>query len=203
MFKWSVRRVRPLLVGTLVALTLMPGNVIAAHRGQGIPDEVAILVSFQQSTLSGAPGQLVARLHLDDGSPVVGVEVQFWREVDFLGPRRVPLGQTSTGPDGAASVAVAPSEVPLHVVASFAGVEGYLAAEGATEIGAVVAGAAGNGDAGNAGGTASLAIVTALMPPLLAFAALAIWLLLLGLAVLTVRAIRTERASARTQRGRT
>lgn len=203
MVDWTVQRLGLLMTGTLVALMLTPGNVIAGHHGEGIPDEVAIEVSFRNSTLAGAPGQLAAKLRLDDGSPLVAVEVTFWREVDFLGARRLLLGRNTTGPDGTASVAVAASEVPLRVVASFAGVEGYLAAEGVTEISAVIAGAPPDGESGNIDPPASLAAVSAVMPPVLALVALAIWLLLLGLVVLTVRAIRTERPSTVTKRGRT
>jgi hypothetical protein len=203
MVDWTVQRLGLLMTGTLLALLLTPGIVLAGHHGQGIPDEVAIEVSFRNSTLAGAPGQLAANLRLDDGSPLVGVEVAFWREVDFLGARRVLLGRNTTGSDGTASVAVAPSEVPLRVVASFAGLEGYLAAEGVTEISAVIAGAPPDGESGNIDPPASLAVLAALMPPVLAFVALAVWLLLLGLTLVTVRAIRAGRPSAGAEKGRT
>jgi hypothetical protein len=192
----GVLRIGVLLVGFVAGLLPMPASVLAGHHGEGIPDEVAIEVSFRNSTLAGAPGQLAADLRLDDGSPLVGVEVAFWREVDFLGARRVLLGRGTTGPDGTASVAVAPSEVPLRVVASFSGAEGYLAAEVETEISAVFAGPPVGGQSDTTDRTASLAVVSALMPPVLAFVALAIWLLLLGLTLVTVRAIRAGRPAA-------
>jgi len=188
------RRAVALAGASLLASLLLPANVGATHRGD-VVDEVTMQISYQSSSLPGAPGQLVARLQVDDGSPIAGLIVEFWREVEFLGPRRIVLSRSTTGTDGTARLQIIPSESAMRVGASFAGTADYLAAEQSTDVGASVipvpASPAAVADAG-----ASLAVVSTAMPLLLAFAAFVIWLLLIGVVVTTVLAIRRGRAPA-------
>jgi hypothetical protein len=62
------------------------------------------------------------------------MDVEFWREVDLLGPQRIVLGTRKTGADGTASVSISLSESALRVGARFADTENYMAAEQTTEI---------------------------------------------------------------------
>lgn len=197
------RRAVLLVNASLLASLLLPAGANATHLGQGVVDEVVLEMSYRASSLPGAPGQLVARLVVGDGSPLSGMDVEFWREVEFLGPRRIVLGGAKTGADGTAIVSISPSESTQRVGARFAGNASYPAAEGTTEIGASgVAPPAGSAPAGEDGG-ASLALVSSVMPLLLALTAFVIWLLLLGVAVGTVLAIRRGRPSvAATRKGR-
>lgn len=190
-FGW--RRAVLLAVATLAALLLLPASASATHRGVDVVDEVLLELTYQASSLAGAPGQLTARLKVE-GSPLAGMPVEFWREVDFLGPQRIVLGTVTTGADGTASVPLTLSESPLRVGARFAGNPEYLAAQETTEIGS--AGSAPTGSPvpkGNAGG-ASLDLIASVMPPLLGLTVLAIWMLLIGVTVAAVLAIRRERS---------
>jgi hypothetical protein len=182
-----------LAVAALAALSLLPANASATHRGVGVVDEVLLELTYLASSLPGAPGQLTARLKVE-GSPLAGMPVEFWREVDFLGPQRIVLGTVKTGADGTASVPLTLSESPLRVGARFAGDPEYLAAEETTEISS--AGSAPTGSpvpTGNAGG-ANLDVIASVMPPLLALTVLGIWMLLIGVTVAAVLAIRRERS---------
>ena len=183
-----------LLAGaTFAVLLLQPAGASATHRGDGVVDEVALEVGYRASSVPGAPGQLTARL-LVEGSPLAGMEVEFWREVDFLGPRRIVLATRKTGADGTASVSISLSESALRVGARSADNESYLAAEQTIEISPSRAVPPGSPAPTRDEGGASLALVSSVMPPLLALAVLAIWLLLLGVTVATVLAIRRGRS---------
>jgi hypothetical protein len=187
---------------SLVVLLLQPAGASATHRGHGVVDEVTLEVGYRASSLPGAPGQLTARL-LVDGSPLAGMDVEFWREVDFLGPRRIVLGMRKTGADGTASVSINLSESALRVGARFAASETYTAAEQTTEISPPRAAPPGSPVPIRDGGGANLALVSSVMPPLLALTVLAIWLLLFGVTVATAVAIRRGRSPTATTRGET
>ena len=128
-------KLRALLATTLVLVWLVaPSATGATHRGEGVLDEVAIEMSYQQPLVAGAHGQVVARAVVDDGSPVVGIDVEFLREIDFLGPRLISLGTASTDAYGTARLTVY-AEVPtMRLRAHFAGNDDYIAAEASSEI---------------------------------------------------------------------
>jgi len=176
------------LLATCLALA---APAAATHRGAGVADEVALQVSLQAATLAGASHQLVARVNMDDGSPVAGVNVEFLREVDFLGPRLIRLGTATTDAFGTARIPINTTESALHVRAQFNGNDQYLAAEVSLEIRLPATPA--SGPATDEPPRASLALVAAVMPPLLAAIAAAMWLLLIGLTAMTVFAIRRDR----------
>lgn len=185
---------------SFAVLLLQPAGASATHRGVGVVDEVTLEVGYHDSSIPGGPGQLTARL-LVEGSPLAGMDVEFWREVDFLGPRRIVLGTRKTAADGTASVSISLSESALSVGARFAGNESYLAAEQTTEISPPVAAPPGSPAPTRDEGGASLALVSSVMPPLLALTVLAIWLLLFGVTVATVLAIRRGRSPLAATRG--
>lgn len=189
-----------LAVATVVVLLLQPAGASATHRGVGVVDDVTLDLGYRASSVPGAPGQLTARL-LVEGSPLAGMEVEFWREVDFLGSRRIVLGTRKTGADGTASVSIGLSESALRVGARFAANESYRAAEQITEISPSRAVPPGSPAPIHDEGGASLALVSSVMPRLLALTVLAIWLLLFGITVATVLAIRRGRSPLAATRG--
>jgi hypothetical protein len=171
----------------------------ATHRGSNVPDQVALDVSYQQALTAGAYGQVVARLVVDDGSPVVGVEVEFQRELEFLGPRLIKLGSATTDSYGTARVTIDTRDAPVRVRASFMGNGQYLPAEASSEITVPVGRPGGPAPVEEGGSEPSLAPFASVMPPLLAAIALFIWLVLLGLSDTTVLAIRRARPSTPAQ----
>jgi len=195
---------RALIVGAFLLTWLVtPVAVGATHHGEGVPDQVELQMTYQQPSAAGAHAHLFARATIDDGSPAVGVAVEFLREVDFLGPRLISLGSAVTDGDGTARITIDTDQPTVLVQARFKGNELYLPVEVAAEIHQPVG--APNGPAiGDGGGSEpSLAIVAAVMPPVLAAIALVIWLSLLGLAAVTVIRIRRDRTalvSARQER---
>lgn len=181
----------------LILSLIAPAAVLATHHGEGVADEVAIQLSFQASRFAGVSDQLVADVRRDDGAPVVGVSVGFLREVDFLGPRQIPLGRAITDAYGTARVPVTATYSRLRVVGVITGDDLYKATEMRAEIvvppGSVrSSGALPVGE----GGPASLVAIAGVMPQVLALTALVIWVLLLVLTAITVRAIRRGRLSA-------
>jgi hypothetical protein len=191
------RRRRFLLLSGLVLLLAAAGALpaTATHQGEGVADQVDLRLSYQLSALAGVSDQLVVEVRGEDGVPLVGVEVDFVREVEFLGPRRIRLGRAVTDTAGTAYLPIRPSESTLRIVATFAGNDSYEPADIATEI--VVPQGASGPDHGLIGTTdrASLALIAETMPRVLAIAALAVWVVLFGLAGLTALAIWRGRAS--------
>jgi hypothetical protein len=187
-------RLRALLASICMLVWLVtPAATGATHLGEGVPDEVTLQVSFQQAPVAGAHAQLVARALIDDGSPVTGVEVEFLREMDFLGPRLISLGSSTTDSSGTARVTIDINDPTIVVRARFKGNEQYSSAEVTSEVHQA---AAPNGPTtGAGGGEPNLAVVAAVMPPLLALMALVIWLALLGLTAVTVIRIRRDRTT--------
>jgi len=175
----------------------LPAGVGASHHGQGVADEVALRLSYQQAPVAGAHAQVVAQAAIDSGAPAIGLEVEFLRQVDFLGPRLISLGSATTDASGAARITLDTTQGKLRVIARVAGNDLYLPAEVAQEIDLQAV-----PDVGSPGGPATpdgqpnLAIVATVMPPLLALTAFLIWLLLLGLIAVTVLAIRRGRTHA-------
>jgi hypothetical protein len=195
------RRRRALLMSLTAALLLLavlPAAAAATHRGSDVVDETLLEVSYQPSSLPGVTPQLVAHVRAEGGSALVGVEVEFLREVEFLGSRRILLGRATTDAWGAASIPLNATTEHMTVLVRFAGNAAYQAVELSTDI--VLAPppvAPGIGSSAGEAGAASIAILAAVMPPVLALTAGAIWLLLLGMTIWTVRAIRRGRRQLR------
>jgi hypothetical protein len=186
-------RLTGMAVGLLLLLAV-PGSASGTHRGQGVVDELALNVSYRVASQPGVANQLVAQVRVDDGSPVVGIDVEFLREVEFLGTRRIALGRATTDAGGTAQIPFNAAAQRMSILVRFPGNDHYHAAELAAEI-VVPPGAVAPGDGPIAEEGASLAIITAVMPPVLAMVAGGTWLLLLGLAVVTALAIRRGRSS--------
>ncbi len=197
-------RVRGLisLAGAALAVLVCVSPAGATHHGEGIIDEVFIKVTYRVATAAGSHDQVIAKLTVDDGSPVAAVEVTFWREVYFVGVRRIPIGRALTDVSGAASVPITALDGPMRVIVGFAGDEHYLPGNAVTDI-TVPPGSKPSG--GNApqgqDSNATLALFATYMPLLLALTAFSVWLLIFGLTARTVFAIRRGRQATSVAKG--
>lgn len=192
-----LRHVRSAIVtiASLTALLALAGTASATHRGAGTIDEVVIRVSAQRAAVAGVSDQLMAQLTVDDGSSVSGVEVEFLRAVDFLGSRLISLGRATTDASGTARLPIQASGSSLRIEVRFAGNENFQPAEVTSEISLPAAPRPAPGE-GEQPSQASLAVFGSIMPPVLAAMAAGVWLLLIGLSAITVRAIWRGRSSA-------
>jgi len=183
------------LVATWLAVWLsLPGAALGTHHGQGVIDDVSIRISFQRAPVANVPPQVIAHLAMDDGEPIAGVEVEFAREVEFMGSRSISLGRSTTDANGDARIAISDvSEPSISVVARFAGDEYYNPSEQKAIVDLPPVGAA--VDEPEAVPAPSLAVASSVMPPLLALSAAAVWVVLIGLGVFTVLAVRRGRQS--------
>jgi hypothetical protein len=198
MSRLRLRDASALLIGLSFLLWLAwPAPSGATHQGEGIVDSVRLQVSYQPARVVGVVDQLVAELRVVDGPPLAGVEVEFLREVDFLGPRRILLGRATTDAAGMARVPISVREPEIRLLVRFRGNENYEAIEYVGDV-AVPHGAGGPnpGLGGSAGEeAASLAVISSVMPSVLALATVAMWLVLLALTAMTLLAIRRDRPS--------
>lgn len=184
-------QLRALAAGVgLAACLAIAAPVSATHRGEGVVDEVQLQLTLQAARVPGVSDQLVAHLFVDNGSPVVGVEVEFLREVEFLGERMIPLGVATTDAAGSAQLAIRSRNRSFEVQARFNGNDSYLPAVLSMPI---TLSAAPDEVEQPLLPEADLNVVSAVMPPTLAATALAVWVLLIGLCAITVRAIRRRR----------
>lgn len=185
-----------LAAAALVALVCVsPAG--ATHRGPDVVDEVFLNVSYRAATVAGVHDRLVAQLTVDDGSPVVAVEVTFWREVYFVGVRRILVGRAQTDVSGTASVPISAPNGPLRVVAGFAGDEHYLPGNAVEDVTVPPGSEPANSNAGvGQQSDATLALFATFMPLLLALTAFSVWLLIFGLTAKTVLAIRRGRPAS-------
>jgi hypothetical protein len=177
-----------------LALLVCASPVTATHRGEGVVDTVSVQVSFRTATVAGARDQVVARLTMDDGSPIAAVEVTFWREVYFVGERRIRIGSALTDASGTAGVPYSGPAEAERFVAEFAGNTEFMPASAIAWFNVPAHPGRPDGDpAGGPESTATLAVFASFMPPLLASIAFSVWLLILGLTARTVFAIRRGR----------
>lgn len=185
------------LTGAALVALVCVSPAVATHRGEATIDEVFLNVSYRAATVDGVHDRLVAQLTVDDGSPVVAVEVTFWREVYFVGVRRILVGSAQTDVSGTASVPISAPNGPLRVIAGFAGDEHFLPAEASEEITVPPDSQPANSNAGvGQQSTATLALFATFMPLLLALTAFSMWLLIFGLSAKTVLAIRRGRPAS-------
>jgi len=152
--------------------------------------------------VADANDQLVARLTMEDGSPIAAVEVTFWREVYFVGQRRIRIGSALTDVSGTAGVPYKGPAATERFVAEFAGNEAFLPAIAIAsfDVPAHPGSPVGNPAAGPQT-TGTIAVFATFMPPLLALTAFSVWLLIFGLSAGTVLAIRRGRQTTTVAKG--
>jgi hypothetical protein len=186
----AAARIAGVLTVSALLVMAMPLTAAATHHGEEVVDQVVFRVKYVQSPVAGTRGQIVAHMAMDDGEAIVGETVEFSRAVDFLGSRTIALGSATTDANGDARLTIEPSSQALTVVATFAGDEHYLATQQTIDV-APSAPAPADGTASDA---PSLAPISGLMPQLLIFVALGVWVFLFGIAAATTLAIRRARS---------
>jgi hypothetical protein len=177
---------------SVAALLVLPAASLATHHGEEVVDQVVFRLTYQAAPVAGARAQVVAHMAMDDGEAIGGETVDFSRQVDFLGPRTILLGSASTDVNGDARLTIEPPTEAMTVIAEFAGDEHYLPVQQTIQVAAAAPAPTDTAPAAEP----SLALISGLMPQLLLFAALGVWVLLVGLAALTALAIRRRGSHA-------
>ena len=178
------------LVLWLVAIA--PVEVAASHLGNGVPDPTAVSVSFVPSANPKISDRIAARLVAYDDSPVGHAEIEFRREIEFLGPRLVILGRATTDATGIAQIPIRPTDSRLRIEVRFAGDERYAPTEATVDV--VIPPGSAVGRQGQARFEPprpglGLGQVAAAMPLLIAGATVGVWVVLVGLLLMTLRRI--------------
>ncbi|MGK2852248.1 MAG: hypothetical protein ACSLFN_15255 [Candidatus Limnocylindrales bacterium] len=183
----------PLMVG-LVAIA--PIEVAATHLGNGLPDPTTVSISFVPSANARISDRVSARLVAYDDTPVSQVEIEFRREAEFLGPRRVLLGRATTDAAGIAQIPIRPTESRLRIEARFAGDERYAPAEATVDVEVPPGAAVGQGRAFEPPRSGvGLGQIASVMPLLIAGATVGVWVVLAGLVLVTLLGISGRRGN--------
>jgi hypothetical protein len=192
----------------LVALALVPltphaltaQDDSAASAAASAPPKAmtTIDISFEPSRVDGIPHYLAARLVADDGSAVVGERVTIRRTADVFGGRTVTIGRATTDNAGVARVAVTPREQVYRVGASFAGSEAYEATDVDDDIvfppeTVVIPAEAPKGGIVDP----QLRPLADIMPVAIGSAVLVVWVVLIGVSIVTLVRIRSSRRDLR------
>jgi hypothetical protein len=169
-----------------------PAQATATHRGPEVPDPTEVKVSFVRSVQKQISDRLAAQLVAYDGKPIGGAEIEFRREIEFLGPRLVVLGRGTTDATGVAQVPIKATDSRLRVEVRYAGDDRYAPSVRTVDIvvpqGSVRApGQAGFEPPRPGVGLGQLASV---MPLAIAGATLGVWIVLFALVFVTLRGIR-------------
>ena len=173
----------------LIGLAVAP-PALADDAGAADPAPTKLSVTFNRSSGPGVPNYLVAKLTLENGSAIAGEEVAFIRRAELGGTVLVEMGRVETDPGGYARLPIVPREDRYEVTVEYDG----SAAFGATEVTADVAFPAETVErpqhAPNGGAIdPRLRPLANLMPGVLAGAVVIVWLVLILVSVLTLRAV--------------
>jgi len=184
------RAVLVMPAAVLIGLAVAP-SAWADDAGAANPAPTKLSVKFDRSTGPGIPHYLVAKLTLADGSAVAGEEVAFIRRAELGGAVLVEMGRATTDLGGYARLPVAPREDRYEVTLEYDGSVAF----GATELTADVAfppETVERPQHAPGGGAIDprLRPLANLMPGVLAGAVVIVWLVLILVSVLTLRAVR-------------
>ena len=188
-----------LLLGLIGAA--MIAQVVSAQQeatpSPAAKEHTAISVAFEPSSMDGIPHYLAARLVSQDGSAVVGERVSIRRLVDVFGGRTVTIGRATTDNAGIARVPIVPREETYKVSASFGGSGSLAAAEVEDDI-VFPAEAVLVPDEVPRGGLVDpqLRPLADVMPLAIGAAVIFVWVVLIGVSLLTLANIRSSRRSA-------
>ncbi len=176
----------PLVFGLVV---VAPAEVAASHLGDGVPDPTTVSVSFVRSVQKAISDRMAARLVAYDGSPIGGAEIEFRREIEFLGPRLVSLGRSATDSTGVARIPIVATDERLRIEVRFAGNERY--APSVTTVDVVVPPGSVRGGAGFEPPRPGVGLgqLASLMPLAIAGATVGVWVVLVALVLMTLRGI--------------
>lgn len=158
------------------------------------PAPTELELRLEEPTRPQVPYYLTAKLTTADGSVVSGQPVTFYRQVDLAGDRLALIGQAETDAAGIAKQVFDPSVRVTEVVARFGGDEALAASE-STQTFTVPVSALADRVADHEVHSLLLP-ARVLMPRLIAGLVVAIWVGLIGLALVTVRSIRREGVAA-------
>lgn len=192
-------------IGTvLLALGLVavaPADLAASHLGEGTPDETTVSVSFVASAHEQILDRLAALLVAYDGTPIGNAEIEFRREIEFLGPRLALLGRGVTDATGVAQVPIKATDSPLRIEVRFAGNERYAASSTTADVVPPAGSAQVRGDAASESSRpgAGLGQLASVMPPLIAGATLGVWVVLVALTLVTLRGIKQSTVGSSSQ----
>jgi hypothetical protein len=194
-------------IGTvLLALGLVavaPADLAASHLGKGIPDETTVSVSFVASAHKQIPDRLAALLVAYDGKPIGKAEIEFRQEIEFLGPRLALLGRGVTDATGVAQVPIKATDSPLRIEVRFGGNERYAASSTTVDVALPPGSAQVRGDATFEPSRPGVGLgqLASVMPPLIAGAALGVWVVLVALTLMTIRGIKRSQRVGIPERG--
>lgn len=121
------------LIALILALCIAAAPVVA----DGPQNAVTTQLALQEVAKTKTEGWLTIRVILtaSDGSALGNRTVHFSQQVDFFGTRTIDLGTATTDAAGVATLAFQPAQTGTHVVmAEFAGVEEYAAAETSFDV---------------------------------------------------------------------
>ncbi len=179
----------PLVLG-LAAFA--PAQVTATHRGPEVPDPTEVRVSFVRSVQKQISDRIAAQLVAYDGSPIGGAEIEFRREIEFLGPRLVVLGRGTTDATGVAQVPIKATDDRLRVEVRFAGNERYASSVTTADVAVPRGSVRADGEAGFEPPRPGVGLgqLASVMPLVIAGATFGVWIALLVLVLVTLRGIR-------------
>jgi hypothetical protein len=202
-----MNRIRVVIGAILLVLGLVaiaPVEVAASHLGNGVPDPTAVSISFVPSANARISDRIAARLVAHDGSPIGDAEIEFRREIEFLGPRLVILGRATTDTAGIAQIPIRPTDSQLRIEVRFAGDERYAPTEGTVDVVVPPGSAVGQGQATFKPPRSGIGLgqVASVMPLLIAGATVGVWVVLVALVLVMLRGIRgSQRNHALRRRG--
>ena len=200
---WAFRRPSS---GYLPALVLAVTGAAFVGQVTGAQDEVlespatkeatTLSVAFEPSSMTGIPHYLAARLVAEDGSAVVGERVSIRRVVDVFGGRTVTIGRATTDNAGIARVPIVPREEVYKVTASFSGTDSLSASEVEDDV-VFPAESVLIPEEVPRGGLVDpqLRPLADVMPVAIGAAVVVVWVVLIGVSVLTLIRIRSTHRS--------
>ena len=198
-FTWSRRQHLPALVFAIVGAALV-GQVAGAQdevlESPATKEATTLSVAFEPSSMTGIPHYLAARLVAEDGSAVVGERVSIRRVVDVFGGRTVTIGRATTDNAGMARVPIVPREEAYKVTASFSGTDALSASEVEDDV-VFPAESVLIPEEVPRGGLVDpqLRPLADVMPVAIGTAVIFVWVVLIGVSVLTLTRIRSTRRS--------
>jgi hypothetical protein len=182
----ALSRAAVILAGCLGVLAV-PGAAGASAAERPTPTTIAVGVEIPAKP--ELPPILTARLARADGAPVSEQQVTLSLGVDFLGREWARLGEAVTDAAGVARLPMTPGRERYAVRAAFAGSAGYAPSEDVEEVRFPPRTVR---DGGPLHVHPLLDPVRVVMPPLISGLVAIIWVVLIGLAVWTVRVARKE-----------
>lgn len=108
----------------IVVLTLIGASPVLAQDESPAPEPASIDLRLNIPGNEDVPPQLIATVRDADGNAISGIDIDFTRELRFLGTDRLaPLGSSTTDVGGVARLVVLPRQEQATVVAKVAGTD--------------------------------------------------------------------------------